>query len=281
MFDGISRSDAAQSLPAYIRAQGRVRLGFQANARGTYAADLSESGGFRVKFPKTPTGARHCEAVTVNAAGGMTGGDALDIQIAVGPGAQAVVATQSAEKIYRSDGAETRIAARVTLESAANLVWAPQETILFNGARARRALAVDMAEDACMLAAETVVFGRTAMGESLTDAAFADRWRVRRGGRLIFADDVRLAGDVAATLARPAVGNGARAAATLLYAAPDAAARLEDVRALALTCEWGAGAWDGMLCARLAGADAAAVRAGVGVLLAFLSKRPLPRVWGC
>lgn len=277
MFDGISRSDAAQSLPAYIRAQGRVRLGFAANARGTYAADLSESGGFRVKFPK----GRICEAVTVNTAGGMTGGDALDLQIAVGPGAQAVLATQSAEKIYRSDGAETRIAARVTLESAANLVWAPQETILFNGARVRRSLSVDMTEDATLLAAETVVFGRTAMGETLTDACFADRWRVRRGGRLVFADDVRLSGDLAATLERPAVGNGARAAATLLYVSADAGVRLEEVRGLSLSCEWGAGAWDGMLCARLVGADAAAVRAGVGALLAFLSGRTLPRVWGC
>lgn len=281
MFDGISRSKTANALPAYIRAQGRVRLGFAANARGTHIADLSESGGFRVKFPKGPAKERVCEAVLVNTAGGMTGGDALDIRVAVRTGAQAVVATQSAEKIYRSDGAETRISAAVTLESGGSLIWAPQETILFNGARARRSLAVDMAEDACLLAAETVVFGRTAMGETLTESFFADRWRVRRGGRLVFADDVRLAGDVAATLARPAVGNGAKAAATLLYAAPDAAARLEEVRALALTCEWGAGAWDGMLCARLVGPDAAAVRAGVGALLGFLSGRPLPRVWGC
>lgn len=277
MFDGISRSKLDNALPAYIRAQGRVRLGFAANARGTHIADLSESGGFRVKFPK----GRICEAVVVNTAGGMTGGDALDLQIGVRPGAEAVVVTQSAEKIYRSDGAETGIAAHVTLESGASLTWAPQETILFNGARVRRSLAVDMAEDASLLAAETVVFGRTAMGETLTDACFADRWRVRRGGRLIFADDVRLTGDVAATLARPAVGDGARAAATLLYVSADAAARLEEVRALALTCEWGAGAWDGLLCARLVGPDAAAVRAGVGALLGFLSGRPLPRVWGC
>lgn len=277
MFDGISRSKLDNALPAYIRAQGRVRLGFAANARGTHIADLSESGGFRVKFPK----GRICEAVVVNTAGGMTGGDALEMQITATAGAQAVVVTQSAEKIYRSDGAETRISAAATLESGASLTWAPQETILFNGARVRRALAVDMAEDAMLLAAETVVFGRTAMGETLTDACFADRWRVRRGGRLVFADDVRLSGDVAATLARPAVGDGARAAATVLYVSPEAAARLEEVRALALTCEWGAGSWDDLLCARLVGPDASAVRAGVGVLLAFLSGRPLPRVWGC
>ncbi|HRJ60847.1 MAG TPA: urease accessory protein UreD, partial [Azospirillaceae bacterium] len=158
MFDGISRSKLDNALPAYIRAQGRVRLGFAANARGTHMADLSESGGFRVKFPK----GRHCEAVVVNTAGGMTGGDALEMQITATAGAAATVVTQSAEKIYRSDGAETRIAAHVTLESGASLTWAPQETILFNGARVRRSLAVDMAEDAMLLAAETVVFGRTA-----------------------------------------------------------------------------------------------------------------------
>ena len=277
MFDGASRSDSGTALPAYIRARGRVRLGFQANARGTYAADLSESGGFRVKFPKGAV----CEAIVVNTAGGMTGGDALDLDVTVGKGARVAIATQSAEKIYRSDGAATAIAARLRLESAANLVWAPQETILFNGARLTRALHVDMSEDATLLAAETVVFGRSAMGETLTSAVFADRWRVRRGGRLIFADDARLAGDIAAALARPAVGRGAKAAATLLYVSPDAADRLEDVRALASPCDWGAGAWGGMLCARFVGDDAAAVRAAVGAALTLLSGRAPPRVWGC
>lgn len=240
-------------------------------------SDLSESGGFRVKFPKGPA----CEAVVVNTAGGMTGGDALDIKIALAPGADAAVATQSAEKIYRSDGAETVVAADLRLGAGARLTWAPQETILFNGARLRRSLAVDMAGDAALLAAEIMVYGRAAMGETLTDAALADRWRVRRDGRLIFADDVRLSGDVAAALARPAVGNGAAAAATLLHVAPDAADRLEALRASSSPCEWGAGTWNGMLCARFVGADAAAVRAGVVAALTLLGGRPPPRVWGC
>lgn len=277
MFDGISPYKPPGALPGYIRADGRLRLGFAANRRGTYAATIGESGGFRVKFPKGPV----CEAVVINTAGGMTGGDRLELAATLDAGADAVICTQSAEKIYRSDGAATRITAALTLGAGARLVWAPQETILFNGARLERSLAVEMACDATFLAAEMAIFGRGAMGETLSDAGFADRWRVRRDGRLIFADDVRLAGDMAGALARPAVGNGARAAATLLYVSPDAASRLEDVRGLALSCEWGAGVWDGMLCARLIGADPAAVRAAVAVVLGFLSGWPLPRVWGC
>lgn len=278
MFDGIYRSEPINGLPAYIRADGRLRLGFAVNPRGTYAATIGEGGGFRVKFPKGPL----CEAVVINTAGGMTGGDRLELAATLDAGADAVICTQSAEKIYRSDGAATRITAALTLGAGARLVWAPQETILFNGARLERALMVDMAADAVFLAAEMAIFGRGAMGESLTDAGFADRWRVRRDGRLIFADDVRLTGDMAGALARPAVGNGAKAAATLLYVSPDAGVRLEDVRGLELAgCEWGAGVWDGLLCARFVGADPAALRAAVAAVLAFLSGRPLPRVWGC
>lgn len=277
MFDGTFRSDGSTRLPAYIRAAGRVRLGFQAGARGTHLSDLSESGGYRVKFPKGPA----CEAVVVNTAGGMTGGDVLDVKIVAGVGADATVVTQSAEKIYRTDGPETVIAADAALASGARLVWAPQETILYDKARLRRSLSVDMAGDATFLAAEIMIYGRTAMGETLTDAGLADRWRVRRDGRLVFADDVRLSGDVAATLARRASGGGARATATVLYVAPDAADRLDALRALPVRCEWGAGTWDGLLCARFVGSDAAALRAGVVEALVFLSGRPAPRVWGC
>jgi urease accessory protein len=277
--DPVAAPEITDVLPGYIRAKGRVRLGFAAGARGSHLADLSECGGFRVKFPRGPA----CEAVVINTAGGMAGGDTLDLTAVLGPRAQVTVATQSAEKIYRSDGATTRIAADVRLEAGSGLVWAPQETILFNHARLARSLAVDMADDAVLLAAETVVFGRTAMGEAVTAGLFTDRWRVRRGGRLVFADDVRLTGDIAAVLARPAVGKGARAVATVLLVAGDAESRVDAVRGVLAGCgaEAAAAAWNGMLAVRALAAEAAAVRATVTAVLGFLSGRPLPRVWGC
>ena len=49
-----------------------------------------------------------------------------------------------------------------------------------------------MEQGASLLLAEAVVFGRSAMGETVADGAIADRWRIRRGGRLVFAESLRL-----------------------------------------------------------------------------------------
>ena len=87
-----------------------------------------------------------------------------------------------------------------------------------------------MAGDAELLLIESLVFGRLAMGETAIDARLADSWRVRRDGKLVFADETRL-DHAAAALDRIAVGAGARAVATIVAAAPNVEARLPDLRA--------------------------------------------------
>ena len=112
------------------------------------------------------------------------------------------MATPAAEKIYRSDGALAEFAVNLTLGAKARLDWLPQETILFNEARLSRTLHVELAPDAELLAVEAVLFGRAAMGDHFTHGNFHDRWRIRRDGRLLFADDLRFHGDIAARMAR-------------------------------------------------------------------------------
>ncbi len=114
---------------------------------------------------------------------------------------------------------------------ARRLAWLPQETILFDRARLKRRIDVDLAEDASLVMAEAVVFGRAAMGEAMRDGFWADTWRVRRGGRLVFAENVRLDGDIAEKLARPASAAGGIALATVLVAPADETT-LAAVRAL-------------------------------------------------
>ena len=82
--------------------------------------------------------------------------------------------------------------------------------------------------------AEAVVFGRSAMGEAVEQGAFTDRWRVRRDGRLVFAETVRLDGAIARMLAEPAVAGGGVAIATVL-AVPGDEAMVERVRARKLS----------------------------------------------
>ncbi|MQT12447.1 urease accessory protein UreD [Segnochrobactrum spirostomi] len=273
---------SALRLPDFVRARGGVRLAFAAGAARTYAHTVAERGSFRVRMPRLAAG---CEAVLINTGGGLTGGDRMEVEIASAAGTEAVVTTQAAEKIYRSDGPATEIETTLRLDRASRLAWLPQETILFDRARLARRLTIEMSGEARLLLAESMFFGRRAMGERLTEGVFHDRWRLRRDGRLIFAEDVRLDGALDARLARAAIGAGAVATGTILLAAPEAESRLEEARALLADTRPGppveraATAFGGLLVIRLVSADAQALRDRLVHVVEHLRGQVMPRSW--
>ena len=69
----------------------------------------------------------------------------------------------------------------------------------------------------------------------------------------------------------------------LLWAAPDAAVRLDEVRTLLqdTACAAGASAWNGLLVVRAAARDGTALQGLLGPVITRLTGRPLPRVWQC
>lgn len=262
-----------------IRVAGGIRARFAANGGITALSDLSERGGYRLGLPSTFS--LHAEAVQVNTGGGVVGGDRLEFAVAAGTSTDVVYATQAAERIYRTNGPAAEIDVRITLESGARLDWLPQQTILYSQARLKRRFEIDLAADSRLLMVEALTFGRSASGEVMGQGLIHDVWRIRRAERLVYADALRLDGDLARLLARPAVGANARAAAVLLYVAPDAEEMLDAVR-LALAggeCDHAASAWNGLVAVRLLGADPAGVRAGAVRVIERLSSRPLPRLW--
>jgi urease accessory protein len=267
----------APLVPAYVRAEGGVHVDFALTPRGTAPARIGESGGYRVRFPKGGA----CEAVLINTGGGMAGGDRMSTRMRLAAGVQVLATTQSAEKIYRTQRAATEIAVSLDLAGSSCLAWLPQETILFSESRVRREVNIALAADASLIFAESVVFGRAAMGETMQHARFRDRWRVRRDGALVFAEDLRLDGDIHQLLARKAIGDGARALATVLIVAPDAEARIDAGRAALADAQsqCGASAWNGMLLARFLSRNAQALRADLVRFLESLSGRPMPRSW--
>lgn len=268
--------------PSPDRAQGVIRARFTTTGGRTAVARLYAAGGLRLRCPVVGPGPRpDCEAVIINTAGGMVGGDHAALAIEAAAGAGVTLTTQSAEKIYCSTGAPTRVDTTLRIGPGAVLEWLPQDTILYDRAAFHRSLQVDMAGDARLLLVESLVFGRLAMGEVFATGELRDRWRIRRDGALAFAEDLRIAGEVAALMRRPALGSGAQAAATLLLVAPDAEARLTDVRAVlaAAPCPGGASAWNGLLLARLLSPSPAHMRAAIIALLATLRERAPPRVW--
>jgi urease accessory protein len=274
----LTPTDATGELVAANRARSRVSLIVADHDGVARPRRLAEEGSLRLRFPAACAGAQ--EAVLVNTAGGIAGGDRLTIDFALEERTRLVVTTASAEKIYRSDGAPATLAVTAALAEGAELTWLPHETILFDRARLVRSFDIALAPTARLLFAEAIVFGRSAMGETVREGLFADRWRVRRGGRLIFAESVRLDGAIAERLAETAIAAGQVTLATVLTVPGDDAVA-QEVRALAdaFRGEVGISAWNGMALARLAAPDGAALRHDLTLLLAALGRAPLPRLW--
>jgi urease accessory protein len=279
MYDGVCLSEPG----SLQRAVGEVRVVAKQSGDETVLDELRQAGCLKVRFPKRIVPS-WMDVVMLNTGGGVAGGDRLDLAFGVAASGRMTIAAQAAERFYRALAADapSSVRTQLTMEPGAFLEWLPQETILFDGSALDRRLDVDLAPDARFLGVETVVFGRTAMGERVREGWLRDVIRVRRGGSLLLHDSIRLDGDIDAALRRPAIGGGACAVATVVYVAPDAADRLDVVRTAMAPAEAGASVWNGMLVGRILGADSAGVRKTVVAALNVLrDDRPLPRVWLC
>ncbi len=268
--------------PALERADATASVTFKSVDGATRLADLFQSGEAKIRFPRPEPG-DPATAVFINTAGGMTGGDRFAFAIHLGEGARAVATTQACERIYRSIAGPVTVGNRVTVGAGATLDWLPQETILFDDSALSRRLEIEIAADARLTAVETILFGRTARGERVRRTALTDAWRIRRAGRLVYADTLALDGDATAVLARRATGAGAVAVASLIHAAPDAETRLDRLREIASTGgpDWGVSAFNGLVAIRLIDTDAARLRRVVVALVGHLTGRAIPRVWTC
>jgi urease accessory protein len=268
----------ASAIFAANRARGAVAFDVHLSDGVTRRRRLHESGSLRVRFPSPE--AEGLSAMFVNTAGGVAGGDRFDIDIEVGEGARLSVGSAAAEKVYRSHGPDAELNIALKAAAAAHLTWLPQETILFDQARVSRRIEIDLADTATLLLCESVIFGRSAMGERMLSGAFIDRWRLRRGGRLIFAENVRLDGDIGAKLARAAVANSGVAIGTALIV-PGDEALVERIREATgdFRGEVGLSSWNGIAMARFLAQDAAALRADMMTVLGRASGAALPRLW--
>lgn len=275
-FDGASPSTNSQRQ----RAVGRVAFSAAGLNGFTRPMRIEESGSMRIRIPKGEGAG--LDAVLVNTAGGIACGDRFTIGIEARTGAAITVATPAAEKVYRSDGPVAELAVSLNVHSGARLDWLPQETLLFDEARLVRRLDATIDEDAHLTLFEAIVFGREARAEHITNGLFEDRWRIRRGRHLVYADTLRLDGPIADLLKRPGVGNGARAFATLIHVSPEAEARLDFARehlSSGSGCVAAASAWNGLLAVRFCAMSIEALRAAVIPFLLAFRGEPLPRVW--
>ena len=264
------------------RSQGAVRISFKPSGNGrTALCDLYQQGCLKARLPKQTTTGH--EAVLINTAGGLTGGDALNINVAWQAGTRAAITTQACERIYKSTGEEAVIASRLTVADEATACWLPQETILFEGARLDRKTHVSLSRTSTLIACEAVIIGRPAMGEYVHTATLRDEWIIERDGRVAFVDRLNLTGDVSALLDETAIAGGARAFASVITAGPDTARHCDLARKIIDEhgTVGGSSDLDGVCLTRILAPNSHELRKTVMPVLAALCGADLPRVWTC
>jgi urease accessory protein len=276
---------------AHQRVDGEARIAFRRRLDGVTAlADLYQHAPCRVLFPATEAD-EPVQAVLLTTSGGLTGGDRTRVSVSVEPGARATMTTQAAEKIYCAlpDTGDAVVQVGMQVEDGAWAEWLAQETIVFDGSRLRRSFTADVAATGRLLAVESIVFGRTAMGECFNRGMLHDAWRISRGGRLVWADALHLDGDLKRLRAAPFGFGTSVACSTIIYAGADAPQQLGEARRLLSGCTLpcGATSLDGIMLVRIMADDASELRVAVMMLIAGIRQAAaslparVPRVWHC
>jgi urease accessory protein len=276
----LMRSDQASAMRQF---DGLLHVRFERRAGATVLADLHQKPPLRMLFPRVDDPIPL--AVCANTSGGLVGGDRASIEVAAASGTAVTVTAQAAEKVYRSAAPDTVITNRLVAQDGAWLEWLPQETIVFDRARLRRAMRIDVEGNARVLAGEMLVFGRVARGERVTTGLVRDAWEVRKDRRLIWADALHLEDDVAEVLANAACFGDARVYATIVYVGADAGTLLDPLREHGLDAGGAATCIGPVLIARWLSPDPVAVRRGFGKAWCYLRQQArglpalLPRIW--
>jgi urease accessory protein len=303
MFDAIRPSDVTDDLSAFgrpearsqnpsdqdlQRAEGFGRIVLTGSDNGTRVMDVFQRSPIRVLFPRAGGGALE-EAVLINTAGGIAGGDRFKFSVTALANASIAVTSQAAEKIYRALAEPARIVTRLKVGEAAKLAWLPQETIVFNSGRMTRETEIEVSSGAQLLALEWFVLGRAASGEEMVGGHVTDSWRFKQDGRLMWADTFRVTDGAFAHLHRKALLANCRAIATLIYFGPDLDTQLEFLRDIApsLACRCAATVVGGLIIVRLAAKVSYDLRLALYRFLQQFGRQlgpgpfKVPKMWSC
>ena len=268
-----------ESIPTLQRARGLLNISTQkAYQTNTRLKNLRQEGSYRASFPRHSKG--NIETVIINTAGGVTSGDKFTTTITAHENSQISITTQAAERIYHArDTLVGEIQTSLCLQKNAQLYWLPQETILFDGARLKRRLDVDLHSSAKFLMVEPLVFGREASGEKLLSGMLDDRVSISSNGQPIYIDRIKLKDNITDQLMRPALANNSHAVVSIVLVKPNAKLLLEPVRAL-LPQKAGASLLnDNILVVRMLAQDSYEMRTATFPILTLLTHNTVPKNW--
>lgn len=156
---------------------GRLNLRYRRDAERTLVHDRHE-GPLRILQSLYPEGPRVCHNVLLHPPGGIVGGDALEIELALDAGAHALLTTPGATRFYRSAGRQARQSVVARLAPDARLEWLPLETICHRSTHADNRLHFELAPGAEMIGWDVLALGLPASGEAFDHGRIAQEIEV-------------------------------------------------------------------------------------------------------
>jgi urease accessory protein len=199
--------------------QARLALDFQRRDAATILARREHFGPLRVQKALYPEGEGVCHAIVLHPPSGIAGGDDLTIAVKVDAGAHALLTTPGAGKWYRSAGPWAKQRLDFAVGADAVLEWLPQESIVFDAARADMQSRIELDAAARFIGMDILCLGRRASGEAFAHGALQLDTRVQRGGKPIWLERGRLDGGCGLQASAAGLA-GFSVSGTLLVAAP-------------------------------------------------------------
>lgn len=139
---------------------------------GRSIAAFRHEGPLRILQSLYPQGQAICHNVLVHPPGGLVGGDTLDIQVKVGPGAHGLITTPGATRFYRSMGELALQRTSLVLEPGARLEWLPMEALCYSGCMAENRLHMRLAAGAELIGWDVTALGLPQAGQPFVAGQF-------------------------------------------------------------------------------------------------------------
>ena len=171
----------------------RLKLVFETRGARTVATHREHCGPLVVQRPFYPEGGT-CHVYLLHPPGGVVAGDRLQVEANAEPGAQVLLTTPAATKLYRSHGPRATLAQDLRIEAGARLEWFPQGSIFFNGCRVSSATRVEVAPGGQFAGWEIIALGRLAAGELFDRGHCRQAFEIWSQGRPLMLDRAEYAG---------------------------------------------------------------------------------------
>ena len=253
---------------------GKLDIKFEKNS----LKKLYQEGASKAIMPISYT--KFKELVLVNTSGGMTSGDNYSNEFNLS-GSDICITTQTAEKIYSGFGEPAELKIDIDLKKS-NLLWLPQELILFNQCNFSRRINVNIKNNSNLIMSETTVYGRTSMGETVATGYFSDIWKIFFEGKLVHVEASGFDGNISNFLNNRTTFNNNYAVNTILSVGTIFYEKIKNLNIKKFENEEvkiAISEWDNKILIRSIGKNSYHLKFAITRLLSYILDNELPKVW--